>query len=182
MLWRMLRVLAILAAVAALALAACGDDEEPDATTAAPATESEAAGNAAKASDEKNVGGGEGAAAGDGTELKVASSQFGEVLFDSGDQAVYLFDKESSSKPECYGECAAAWPPVLTEGDPVPGQGVDAKLLGTTERDDGSTQVTYKGQPLYFYAHEGPGEVLCHNVDEFGGLWLVLDAAGSALS
>jgi hypothetical protein len=41
--------------------------------------------------------------------------------------------------------------------------------------------VTYDGQPLYFYAHEGPGEVLCHNVDEFGGLWLVLEPSGEAV-
>ncbi|MCE3266579.1 MAG: lipoprotein [Solirubrobacterales bacterium] len=54
-------------------------------------------------------------------------------------------------------------------------------MLGTTERDDGSVQVTYNGQPLYYYAHEEPGEVTCHDVEEFGGLWLVLDAAGDAV-
>ena len=57
-----------------------------------------------------------------------------------------------------------------------------AGTLGTTDREDGSTQVTYAGQPLYYYAHEGPGQVLCHNVSEFGGLWLVLDASGQALA
>ena len=181
MLRHMLRALAILAAVAALALAGCGGEEQA-ATTMAPAAESdvaEKAGSGGKADGEKSAE--RRAPAGDGTEVKVGSSQFGEILFDSREQAIYLFDKESSSKPECYGECAAAWPPVLTDGDPVAGRGADARLLGTAERDDGSTQVTYKGQPLYFYAHEGPGEVLCHNVDEFGGLWLVLDAAGDAL-
>ena len=56
-----------------------------------------------------------------------------------------------------------------------------AQLLGTIQRDDGSTQLTYNGHPLYFYAHEGKGEVLCHNVEEFGGLWLVVDPAGDAV-
>ena len=117
-----------------------------------------------------------------GTEIVVSDSQYGPILFNAEQQAIYLFDKESSSTSECYGECAAAWPPVLTEGEPEAGDGVDAKLLGTTERDDGALQVTYKGQPLYYYAHEGPGEVLCHNVSEFGGLWLVLGSSGEALA
>ena len=99
----------------------------------------------------------------------------------ASDQAIYLFDKEGGPKSECYGECAAAWPPVLTEGEPRAGAGTKAGLLGTTERDDGGTQVTYNGHPLYYYAHEGPGEVTCHDVDEFGGLWLVVDPAGDAV-
>ena len=70
---------------------------------------------------------------------------------------------------------------MLTEGGPQPAAGVKGNLLGTTERDDGSTQVTYKGQPLYYYAHEGPGEVTCHDVDEFGGLWLAVNAEGNSV-
>jgi predicted lipoprotein with Yx(FWY)xxD motif len=116
-----------------------------------------------------------------GTEIKVGQSQFGEILFDGDDQAIYLFDKEASAKSECYGACAEAWPPVLTKGEPVGAGGAKQSLLGTTKRDDGSVQVTYDGQPLYYYAHEGPGEVLCHGVNEFGGLWLVLGADGQAL-
>jgi predicted lipoprotein with Yx(FWY)xxD motif len=67
---------------------------------------------------------------------------------------------------------------VLTEGPPGADGEVDAALLGTTERDDGSVQVTYNGHPLYFYAHEGKNEVLCHDVAEFGGVWLVVTPAG----
>jgi predicted lipoprotein with Yx(FWY)xxD motif len=55
---------------------------------------------------------------------------------------------------------------------------VDAGRLGTSKRDDGTTQVTYAGHPLYYYAAEGPGQVLCQNVDEFGGLWLVVKPDG----
>src|SRR5215203_1868098 len=53
-----------------------------------------------------------------GTVIKSAKSQFGMMLFDGTGQAIYLFDKEQNSKPECYGACAEAWPPVLTEGSP----------------------------------------------------------------
>jgi len=162
------------------ALIACGgSDDEPD--NAAPAAK---VGGVAADADAKN--GTEGANAKPkpeamGTEIAIGESQFGEIVFDGSNQAIYLFDKETSSKAECYADCADAWPPVLTEGKPVAGDGVNQELLGTTERDDGSAQVTYAGQPLYYYAHEEPGQVLCHNVSEFGGLWLVLNAAGNAL-
>jgi len=91
-----------------------------------------------------------------------------------------LFGKENSSSPACYGPCAQAWPPVVTTGRPVAVAGVKQSLLGTTTRADGTTQVTYGGHPLYFYAHEGKNEVKCHNIDEFGGLWLAVTPAGEA--
>jgi len=101
------------------------------------------------------------------------------MLFDRPGQAIYLFDKETSRRPRCYDACATAWPPVLTSGSPRAAGAVRADLLGTVERTDGSTQVTYAGHPLYYYAHEGPNQVLCHNVVEFGGRWLVVTPDGS---
>lgn len=101
------------------------------------------------------------------------------MLFDGSGQAIYLFDAETTSKPSCYGDCATAWPPVLTTGRPVARGGVQAGVLGVTTRRDGSTQVTYAGKPLYFYAHEGKDVVLCHNIREFGGLWLAISQTGS---
>jgi predicted lipoprotein with Yx(FWY)xxD motif len=114
----------------------------------------------------------------DGTRIITADSPFGTMLFDRTGQAIYLFDKERTASPACYGACAQAWPPVLTTGDPQAGQGVREGLLGTTERRDGKVQVTYGGHPLYYYADEGKNQVLCHNVDEFGGLWLVVTPRG----
>ena len=167
----------------ALLVAACGDDDE-ETTASAPTTTAE---TAADGSEEGAGGGGGDAAGGDGEggskpgiEVTTADSQFGEALFDGDRRAIYYFDKETTATSECYGECAAAWPPVLTEGDPVAGGGAGPKLLGTTERDDGTTQVTYDGRPLYYYVDDPPGEILCHNVDEFGGLWLAVQPSGEA--
>ena len=39
--------------------------------------------------------------------------------------------------------------------------------------------MTYAGHPLYFYAHEGTYEVLCHDVVEYGGTWLVVRTDGT---
>jgi predicted lipoprotein with Yx(FWY)xxD motif len=115
-----------------------------------------------------------------GTRITVRPSDFGPMLFDGRGQAIYLFDTETTRKPRCYDACAEAWPPVLTEGDPVGSGAVRRGMLGTTRRSDGAVQVTYGGHPLYFYAHEEPGQVLCHDVEEYGGLWLVVTPAGDA--
>lgn len=168
----MIRLLTIATAGAALALAGCGgDDDSSDSSSAgggygsAGATTTEET-TAAAAPEPK------------GTEVVLGDSQFGQILFGPDQQAIYLFDKEGGPTSECYGACADAWPPVLTKGEPQAGPGMKQALMGTTERDDGSTQVTYNDHPLYYYAHEGPGEVTCHDVEEFGGLWLVVDPAG----
>jgi predicted lipoprotein with Yx(FWY)xxD motif len=117
--------------------------------------------------------------AADGTAIATGDSDYGVMLFDASGQAIYLFDRETGTQPACYGDCAADWPPVLTTGAPQATGDVQAGLLGTTQRDDGTTQVTYGGHPLYFYAHEDPGEVLCHDVDEYGGTWLVVTPEGT---
>ncbi|HEX6757385.1 MAG TPA: hypothetical protein VF086_03075 [Propionibacteriaceae bacterium] len=116
-----------------------------------------------------------------GTVIKAANSQFGMMLFDGTGQAIYLFNKEQTTKPQCYGACAKAWPPVLTKGTPIAAAGTRPSLLGTAKRTDGgTTQVTYGGHPLYFYAHEAKNEVKCHNIRGFGGLWLVVTPQGRA--
>ena len=181
----MRRLLAIAGILSSLALAACGtDDDESLAQTSSGTGAEEAAGaaeGAEPAVEDEPTGGETRKPDATGTEIVSGDSQFGSILFDSKQQAIYLFDKETSPRSECYGACAAAWPPVLTERDPQGGSGIDEKLLGTTERDDGSTQVTYNGSPLYYYIDDPPGQALCHNVDEFGGLWLVVEPSGEAV-
>jgi len=113
-----------------------------------------------------------------GVTITVDPSPYGPVLFDRSGQAIYAFDAETGSLPRCYDRCAQVWPPVLTMGTPVASHGVRPDLLGVTSRTDGQHQVTYRGRPLYFYAREGKHQVLCHNVDEFGGRWLALTTAG----
>jgi len=115
-----------------------------------------------------------------GTQIITGGSDFGEILFDTTGQAIYLFDKETAGTPDCYDDCAVAWPPVLTAAAPIGGGGVRQTLLGSTPRVDGSLQVTYAGHPLYFYANEGKNEVTCHDVTEFGGRWLVVTPGGEA--
>jgi predicted lipoprotein with Yx(FWY)xxD motif len=117
-------------------------------------------------------------AMGAGTKVTVGGSQFGPMLWGPKRQAVYVFQRDRRNVSRCYGKCAEEWPPVLTRGKPVAGRGVRKSLLGTTRRRSGRRQVTYAGRPLYYYAHEGAGQVLCHNVNLNGGFWWVVGPDG----
>jgi predicted lipoprotein with Yx(FWY)xxD motif len=118
------------------------------------------------------------AAMADGTKIKLRDSDYGRMLFGPGRQAIYIFERDEPNKSHCYRGCARDWPPVLTEGKPVAGDGVRRRLLGRTTRRNGKKQVTYDGKPLYFYAHEGPDEVLCHDVFLNGGYWWAVGRNG----
>jgi predicted lipoprotein with Yx(FWY)xxD motif len=178
------RLLALAAACAALAVGACGgdDESEPGAGDGPPTNQAETGGNDRDGDDARPPKPADPKPEPKGIEITTANSQFGEILFDADDRAIYLFDKETTDESECYGECAVAWPPVLTKGEPQASGAVAGKLLGTTKRDDGSLQVTYDGRPLYYYVDEPRGQVLCHNVDEFGGLWLVIQPSGAPVA
>lgn len=110
--------------------------------------------------------------------VTVRPSRFGPVLFDGRNRALYAFTKDPPGRSLCYGACATAWPPYIVKGRLRPGTGAKASLLGRTRRRDGSMQLTYAGRPLYYYVHDGRGQILCQNVDEFGGLWLVVRGGG----
>lgn len=177
---RSLALLAVLVALAAL-FAACGDDDssgssEPAANTA---EERQAADTTpAEPAESPSATAAAPAARRRGPLLKLRDSQLGPVLFDGRDRALYLFTRDRGKRSRCYGDCAVAWPPFYAKGRPRAAKGVDAGLLGTTTRRNGRRQVTYKGQPLYFYVSDPKGQVLCNDIAEFGGTWYALTAAG----
>jgi predicted lipoprotein with Yx(FWY)xxD motif len=188
----MICVRPILVLVLALALVAagCGGDDEP----AQPAGEGTAAPTSSAdepISPEEDVvalaqrpAGEEGLrVAARRARIVANESDFGRVLVDANGQVIYVFEIDASNQSNCTSaECVEAWPPVLTEEQPSAGAGIEAELLGTIRRDDGALQVTYNGRPLYFYEHEGPGEIKCHNVNLHGGLWWVVRPSGDPVA
>ena len=100
------------------------------------------------------------------------------ALFGPNGKVVYVFGADRGSTSRCYGVCATAWPPLLTTGAPLAGSGVQAKLLGTTKRKNGTLQVTYNGHPLYYYSADKVGKVMCQHANMHGGLWLVIKPNG----
>jgi len=111
-----------------------------------------------------------------GTTVQVGKNDaLGSFLVDDKGMTLYLFTKDSPNTTTCYDQCATNWPPLLTTGAPVAGEGVDASKFGTITRTDGTVQVTYNGWPLYFYAKDAaPGDVVGQNV---GDVWFVVSPA-----
>jgi predicted lipoprotein with Yx(FWY)xxD motif len=115
-----------------------------------------------------------------GSSVAVGTSTFGSILFDGRGFALYAFTRDPLHRATCYGACAKAWPPYIVRSRPSAGKGARASLTGTVRRSDGKLQATYAGRPLYFYVGDTkPGLVLCQNVKEFGGLWLVVRGGGA---
>ena len=99
--------------------------------------------------------------------IRYQDDAFGPILATHAKKALYTWNVErrAGGKIRCTGACAAAWPPLLAKGA-VPKRVAGIKgTFGTIRRPDGKRQVTFKGLPVYTYAHERPTQVLCDNVD-----------------
>ncbi len=121
-------------------------------------------------------------AAGGGVVVAVHRTALGAILTTAQDRTLYMFAADKRGKSVCYGQCAAFWPPLLTDGKPVAAPGVKSTLLGVTTRKDGSHQVTYAGHPLYRFAEDArAGQVRGEGVNAGGGLWWVLSPAGTVV-
>jgi predicted lipoprotein with Yx(FWY)xxD motif len=114
-----------------------------------------------------------------GPTLTAHSSSYGSALFDGRGYVLYAFTRDHG-RSACYGSCAKAWPPYYApKGKLRVGAGVKRSLLGTVKRRNGRRQTTYAGRPLYYYVGDrSPGQILCQDVFEFGGRWLILRPTG----
>jgi predicted lipoprotein with Yx(FWY)xxD motif len=82
---------------------------------------------------------------------------------------LYTFDNDTDGVSNCSGQCLANWPALTTPADlPPMGDGADG-ALATIARADGATQVTYDGQPLYYYV--GDSKPDDKTGDGVGGVW-----------
>jgi predicted lipoprotein with Yx(FWY)xxD motif len=120
---------------------------------------------------------------GQASTIGVASTGLGQILVNSQGRTVYLFKADQGTKSACTGACATAWPPVLVKGKPTVGSGLNASLVGTTTRPEGSTQVTYAGHPLYLFAQDQKaGETNGQGVTAFGAAWFAVSSEGTQVS
>ena len=107
-----------------------------------------------------------------------AETDAGTSLVGTDGLTLYIFTSDTDGTSTCYDECAAAWPPFEVEAGATleAGDGVTGELA-TTERDDGTTQVTYEGMPLYYYASDSePGDATGEGV---GDVWFIASPEGA---
>jgi predicted lipoprotein with Yx(FWY)xxD motif len=150
-------------ALLALALAACGGDDDSDAASA----------------------GGMGSGGGGQTVTTESVSGVGDVLVDSSGMALYTNDVDTRSKMACTDQCAAEWLPLAapSSGQPSSDDSAIQDKLGTVQRPDGSSQVTFDGLPVYTFVDDTPGQVTGDGFsDSFAGTtftWTVAATGGA---
>ncbi|MBS3941392.1 MAG: hypothetical protein KG028_10575 [Actinobacteria bacterium] len=171
-----------LAAAGALALSACGttddnadvsaggvdtDSADTEATeTEAPEVEDEPTEDTGTETDETTGA----------VELAVESGDFGDHLVDAEGNALYVSINDEDGVSNCGLECARIWQPV--EGEATVTGDLDESLLGTAERVDDITHVTYDGAPLYRFVADQAGETRGHGVN---GTWFAAGTDGEPI-
>jgi predicted lipoprotein with Yx(FWY)xxD motif len=106
----------------------------------------------------------------------VADPKLGNILVGDKGMTLYMYTKDEPGKSNCTGDCLVKWPPLLTQGAPKLGEGVDAALVGTATLADGSMIVTYNKMPLYYWFKDvKAGDSTGQGV---GGVWFVVSPDG----
>lgn len=171
--------LTLLLAVVGLLAAACGSGgdatttvavaADDTTTTAAPATTTTAPGTTTTVTGTTTV------AADPMAGIHAAETELGTILVDGDGFTLYVFTVDGGGGSACNDACAELWPPVPADSEVSPG--LDTAIFGEITRDDGTTQLTINGMPLYRYGPDtSPGDV---NGQGFNDVWFVVDPAGS---
>ncbi len=153
------RTLALIPTFLAVLLAACstaGGASTTPRVTGTPATTPTAT---VPASQSASAGSGSGAT----VEATSVGSQGTILVAGSNGMTVYTFtsDVKDSGTSACTGGCLQRWPALTVPAGTAPsGASGVAGTLGTiTRADDGTSQVTYNGLPLYFFSGDAaPGD------------------------
>ena len=89
---------------------------------------------------------------------KVIGSHGTLMVAASNGMTLYTFTKDvaGSGTSNCTGGCLTVWPALtINAGDTPTGDATVSGTLGTiTRADNGQTQVTYNGLPLYFFSKD----------------------------
>jgi predicted lipoprotein with Yx(FWY)xxD motif len=122
-------------------------------------------------------------ASGQAATVGISNTGIGQILVNSQGRTLYLFKADQGTKSACTGACAGAWPPLIVNGTPTLGKGINASLLGTATRPEGTTQLTYNGHPLYLFAQDQKaGETNGQGASAFGAAWFALNSAGNQVT
>jgi predicted lipoprotein with Yx(FWY)xxD motif len=118
-----------------------------------------------------------------GSAISLKQTSVGQTLVDANGRTLYLFegDKRNVSTLSVPGQ--AVWPPFTATIKPQALNGAVAGRIATVAHADGSAQITYGGHPLYYYIGDrSPGQTRGQGLNQFGALWYVVAAGGSAIT
>jgi predicted lipoprotein with Yx(FWY)xxD motif len=98
---------------------------------------------------------------------EVESAALGKtVLTTTTGRTLYSLSVEKNGKFICTGSCLSVWHPLTVPAGVKPTGPVK---LGTIERPEGGTQVTYKGRPLYRFGSDAKaGEANGEGIKDVG--------------
>ncbi len=101
------------------------------------------------------------------------NARLGAFLVDGEGRTLYVYANDEPGWSNCVGTCLNNWQVYTVEADTplVVGAGLDGEL-GLTERADGTLQVTYDDQPLYYFSLDRrPGDAIGSGA---GNVWSVV--------
>jgi predicted lipoprotein with Yx(FWY)xxD motif len=151
---------------ATVLLAACGSSSKSSTSTtsAASTTATQAASSQS--------------AAGSSAVVKTASNSSvgGTILVTAQGMTLYHLSGEQNGKFICTSSaCVGVWHPLTVAAGGTP---TGVASLATVKRPDGTTQVTYKGTPLYTFAQDtSPGQASGQGMKDVG-TWSAVTVSG----
>jgi len=117
------------------------------------------------------------------TVVRAASNfDYGPILVSGDGLPLYIYnqDTQNGDSSACTDEtCTTNWSPLTTEGTASAGPGAIQSLLGTITREDGTTQVTYNGWPLYTYSGDTSSDTTNGQGAEPG--WTLVASSGKPI-
>lgn len=92
------------------------------------------------------------------------ASGVGQYLADPSGKPLYTYNADSAGVSNCTGSCLSNWPIYEAKGSTA-----DLPTdVGTIKRsDNGQTQYTYKGLPLYYFTGDTNGQPTGDGVESF---------------
>jgi predicted lipoprotein with Yx(FWY)xxD motif len=112
----------------------------------------------------------------------VIAAAVGTVIGDDRGMAVYTFSADARRRSACTKTCTGTWMPVRSLGGKPQATGtLLSASVGSILRSDGTYQITYDGQPLYYFKGDTKrGDVSGRGRKEFGGSFDVVVPGGKS--
>lgn len=84
----------------------------------------------------------------------------GQYLASPSGKTLYTDSADTATTSSCTGSCLSVWPPYIDTGSTT---GLPANIGTITRTDDGKTQYTYKGKPLYYFVSDTTSDPVTGN-------------------